>query len=371
MRFQSGRFLPALALCFGAIGASAVGCELIASVDRTKIQDALDGGSGTGGTGGDTSSTTGPGAGGAGGKGGGGGTGGSGGCMQPMNECMQASCANNACSEMPKPDLTPVSMQAMGDCQRVVCDGMGGTKMEDDDTDVANDMKACTMDSCTNGMAVHTPVAPGSACAENGGTKCNATGDCVQCTVPMDCTMANEVCKMGLCVPDTCVNASMDGMETDLDCGGPECNPCGTNKNCMMGTDCVSMVCTGNKCQAAACNDTVKNGSETDVDCGGSCPGCADGQMCADPTDCMSGVCANNVCQMPTCQDGVKNGNETDQDCGGGMCGGCGTGKLCMMDSDCVSNSCLLGLCSPLGMGGMGGGGGAGGAGGGGGAGGN
>jgi hypothetical protein len=76
--------------------------------------------------------------------------------------------------------------------------------------------------------------------------------------------------------PESCSDGVLNGSETAVDCGGPECPPCPT------------------------CSDGLQNGLETGVDCGG--PEC-------DP--------------CPTCNDGIQNGNETGIDCGGSNCPSC------------------------------------------------
>jgi len=46
------------------------------------------------------------------------------------------------------------------------------------------------------------------------------------------------------------------------------------------------------------CQDGVLNGNETDLDCGGAdCEGCVTGRSCREATDCMSEICAANVCE--------------------------------------------------------------------------
>jgi hypothetical protein len=48
---------------------------------------------------------------------------------------------------------------------------------------------------------------------------------------------------------------------------------------------------------AGQCSDGVRNGAETDVDCGGGdCPPCGSGQGCSAGTDCASGVCTGGTC---------------------------------------------------------------------------
>ncbi|AKT39292.1 uncharacterized protein CMC5_034400 [Chondromyces crocatus] len=94
------------------------------------------------------------------------------------------------------------------------------------------------------------------------------------------------------------------------------------------------------------CQDETLNGDETDVDCGGSCPaGCAAGQACRISDDCRGGDCVESRCQ-PTCSDGERNGDETDVDCGGGVCPACATGLHCTSDRDCVSGLCDGVICS-------------------------
>ncbi|MFH0899548.1 MAG: hypothetical protein V2A73_02840 [Pseudomonadota bacterium] len=44
------------------------------------------------------------------------------------------------------------------------------------------------------------------------------------------------------------------------------------------------------------CTDGSMNGDETDVDCGGDCPRCADGKDCQTPKDCSSNCCSEGTC---------------------------------------------------------------------------
>ncbi len=153
--------------------------------------------------------------------------------------------------------------------------------------------------------------------------------------------------------PLLCFNQTLDGDETDIDCGGDTCGPCGDGQLCAMASrDCSSRVCTRNVCIAAECDDLVQNGDETDVDCGGgTCAVCTDGLGCEEgegPRDCTNSVCAGGICQSPTCSDGATNGNETDVDCGGPQCGGCLGGRNCTLPSDCSSGECRAGMCTGL-----------------------
>lgn len=132
-----------------------------------------------------------------------------------------------------------------------------------------------------------------------------------------------------VCAP-TCEDGIINGLETGIDCGGPDCPPCPTPPNCF---------------------DGIQNGQETGVDCGSAdCP--LDQQDCPDPT-CSDGIqnvhielsdmvqegyivvietgvdCDQNpitscpTCPLPTCFDGVANGNEEGIDCGGNCITAC------------------------------------------------
>ncbi len=141
--------------------------------------------------------------------------------------------------------------------------------------------------------------------------------------------------------PDHCSNRTKDADETDVDCGGLDCDECGLGRECAVNGDCENGSCTGGKCQAAKCTDRVKNGLETDVDCGGpgtGCAPCGTGRICEKNSNCASGVCLDGECQAPTCKDRTKNQGEVDVDCGG-ECGPCEVGRTCFEDDDCRDSS--------------------------------
>jgi hypothetical protein len=103
---------------------------------------------------------------------------------------------------------------------------------------------------------------------------------------------------------------------------------------------------------APTCADAIENGLETDVDCGGdACPPCGLGASCLGDADCSTSACKAGKCEspvdpgcvlgdQPTCADCVKNGLETDIDCGGDACGPCATGSACLTGGDCLGLTC-------------------------------
>lgn len=98
-----------------------------------------------------------------------------------------------------------------------------------------------------------------------------------------------------------CRDRRRAGLETDVDCGGPECQKCAAAKGCSIAQDCQSNACDAGACRAPSCTDGVRDGYEGDVDCGGSCPSCATGKLCAADSDCTSGSCSNGA-DRGTCQ---------------------------------------------------------------------
>jgi hypothetical protein len=109
----------------------------------------------------------------------------------------------------------------------------------------------------------------------------------------------------------TCADCILDGAETDVDCGGDACGPCADGASCQADVDCTSGDCAATVCAPAGsptcdvvnpenptCNDCVLNGGETDVDCGGdACGPCGATSLCATDADCASGACSLFLCQ--------------------------------------------------------------------------
>ena len=245
-------------------------------------------------------------------------------CTSPPTVCGEPACYNGKCGFKNAHEGKQTS-QVYGDCHDLACH-LAKPASDINDEDVYDDANDCTEDLCANGVASNMPRAAGFACSNNGaGTVCDGKGACVGCTTNTDCTEPNT-CYEGSCVPHTCFDMlpmTTPG-ETDTDCGGSKCAPCGDTKLCLTDTDCKSGVCrkpvgqTLYRCITASCIDKVKNGTETAKDCGG--PDCSDrcspGDTCVVPSDCLSGVCMTGKCKAPTCVDGVKNGNEAGVDCG-------------------------------------------------------
>jgi len=64
--------------------------------------------------------------------------------------------------------------------------------------------------------------------------------------------------------PETCGDELLNANETDVDCGGPDCNPCGPGDECVAAADCASGICdeVADTCTAPECGDGVTNDDE-------------------------------------------------------------------------------------------------------------
>lgn len=206
----------------------------------------------------------------------------------------------------------------------------------------------CAADGTCEGPACDNGAQDGDETDVDCGGSCPAGCDAGQgCSSGEDCE-SGSCSDEGTCEEPTnpgCGNKMQDGDETDVDCGGPDCGPCTEGQMCVEDRDCLDGNCEGDVCEVPTgdtCNDAQLNGDETDIDCGGEqCQACDDGEACAAPSDCVSGVCTDDECQPPACDDGVQNGDETDTDCGGACGATCGEGDDCTGNGDCTDGVCL------------------------------
>ena len=136
-------------------------------------------------------------------------------------------------------------------------------------------------------------------------------GACVSPCEELECG-DEEQCYRGVCYPSCDVQSDCDSdarCDEDrclpLDCSTVECRQ---DEACFYGVcygycdseaDCTEpdALCEDNACVVTSCDDGLQNGLETDVDCGGpDCVGCEGGQRCEVDSDCRSQVCEDQVC---------------------------------------------------------------------------
>jgi len=157
-----------------------------------------------------------------------------------------------------------------------------------------------------------------------------------------------------------CFDGILNNSETNIDCGGPNCEPCDHCANGIYEPDLgeLWMDCGGECSVCPPCANGIQDGDEIAVDCGGQCGSCEllcgdglingfeDGVDCENQGDLPYGGC--EFC--PTCIDGIMNGDEAGIDCGGvesGCAPCCSTGNCNngIQDGqeffiDCGGNSC-------------------------------
>lgn len=99
-------------------------------------------------------------------------------CPPTGNECMDDLCSSHTCADVPKPNGYDVPTQVVGDCRENVCDGAGNVVSSANDADEPNDNNFCTLDYCSDGNPVHTPIADGTPCTDGDGNECES-GKCM------------------------------------------------------------------------------------------------------------------------------------------------------------------------------------------------
>ncbi len=139
--------------------------------------------------------------------------------------------------------------------------------------------------------------------------------------------------------PGPCLDGDKNQNESDIDCGGP-CEGCQEGQTCITNDDCSTNYCESGKCAIASCEDGTINGLETDVDCGGAnCDQCENERLCIIDADCSSDYCGiiQKLCaDAPPCADKTLSQGETDIDCGKICDTKCTEGKSCEESQDCA-----------------------------------
>jgi hypothetical protein len=151
-----------------------------------------------------------------------------------------------------------------------------------------------------------------------------------------------QACVSGAC-RDMCSDGQPDGAETDVDCGGPDCSPCGNGLHCLGDSDCASGHCVGGVCQAcplgytlcsSVCHDLQNDPSNCGT-CGYPCP-----SLPHAVTGCMAGACGILSCNSGwgNCDGSSTNGCETNLNTSNNNCGSCG--HVCPAGQTCVNGQC-------------------------------
>lgn len=252
-------------------------------------------------------------------------------CATP-NDCTSMGCVAGRCSHCGNKvkDFDEVNI----DC--------GGT----DCPKCARGMQCQSAADCAEGCCAATCLA--STCCDAkrnasetdidcGGPDCPSCPEGKLCTAKGDCLLKD--CYEGRC--DHCHDGVMDGDESDIDCGGATCRKrCSEHQGCSHGTDCDTAVCGSphgglTSCLPASCGNQKLDGGETDIDCGGpDCPLCDLRKRCKAAGDCAApeyplqapGACVNGICGCPA---GYGPWTSKECSCDPNTCKRCCDGQSC------------------------------------------
>jgi hypothetical protein len=375
MKTMDARWAVTLLFAPSALVAAHAGCNSVYDEYYRPLTEAGGGGPGVGGGAAGASGAGGAGPGGSGGMAGAGsGDCGPGcctvaeDCLDPNNPCAERTCEGGACGTQNLEGGTAleVSMQVVGDCKVLVCDGAGATQLEDDDADPPDDGVDCTTDLCEAGAPTTAPAPEGTPCDDGGGSVCNALAECVQCNADADCASDAH------CVGTFCVAKLADGA------------PCAENIECAsdicdgVGGVCCDAVCAG---PCRSCHLAGQEGQCSDIpalvdpedDCPGTtvCDGAGackkpSGEACLVAAECANGTCVDGFCCAAACAglcracnlpgtEGVceliPKGQDPKDECwGASTCDGLGeclslNGQPCVSGAQCQSGACVDGLC--------------------------
>lgn len=254
--------------------------------------------------------------------------------------------------------------------------GSGGKLATDAGLTCATGQKRCAGACVAPSISTGCGAASCTACtAPTNGTAVCTAGSC-------DFTCASGYNKSGTsCQPaQSCTDKTLNGTETDVDCGGATCPKCAPALKCTKDADCAKGPCVSGICGCTAitcttppsCGASVDDGCGKKLDCSATCmtsetcyqdkcctpktcasscgkpsdgcgktldcPLCDDGATCQNNADCKNGACESSKCV--SCTDTKKNHGESDVDCGGANCPKCANNKLCTVPADCTSNNC-------------------------------
>jgi cysteine-rich repeat protein len=220
-------------------------------------------------------------------------------CPGMDTDCQVRSCSAGVCGFVFTAAGTPTMSQTSGDCQENVCNGMGNTSSQADDSDApADDGNECTSQACSMGTPFYPALPNGSACSSG-------------------------VCSSGMCVSEVCGDGTVAMTEQCDDgniVGGDGCSSlCAVE---------VGFNCSGSPSTCSGtCGDGVIVGAETCDDAG-----LADGDGCSSSCQVEPGFgCTGSpsTCSA-TCGDGIIAGSEGCDD--GGLGNGDGCSSVCEIE---------------------------------------
>lgn len=269
--------------------------------------------------------------------------------------------STGVCTTPPAAAGTPVGMQTPGDCKKHQCDGTGQIVDAPDDTDISDDANSCTADVCSSGTPEHNPVTAGTACNQNGGQVCDATGSCVACLSASDCSGTDDACSVRACNAGVCSRTFVPegtavGTQASGDCHRLQCDGQGNTENVVDDADLPvdGNPCTNDVCMAGTPSNPpaavgLACGMNQVCDGAGACVGCAGAANCPGvDNECQVRTCTAGVCGTAFTVAGTPVQGQSAGDCRRNVCDGTGAVVPQIDDNDVPndSNACTNDVCS-------------------------
>lgn len=266
--------------------------------------------------------------------------------MLPVDDdCAMRTCEAGVCGQIfaPAGTLVNATLQMAGDCQRVVCDGEGGTVSEANNTDPYIDGFECTQDFCSAGTPENPALPSGTPCAAG---ECNAFGQCTGCNEADDCGDATScqapTCNgSGVCgVANTSEGTPLPGaMQDDGDCQELRCDGNGASGSyednddvpADDGNDCTTEECNGGLPQHPDAPAGTPCGDGAYCDGMGACVECIDAGDCPPAGQCHVAVCEDNQCGVEPADSGTP----------------CSDGLFCTATDTCNAAGTCVGTVNP------------------------
>lgn len=98
-------------------------------------------------------------------------------CNGVNDDCRRTICNEGRCGIETMQRGTPVSEQIDGDCQRVVCNGVGGTEVMYHASDMPLETMPCASPRCSREGPFWEPHVKGAFCGD--GWQCDGSGNCL------------------------------------------------------------------------------------------------------------------------------------------------------------------------------------------------
>jgi hypothetical protein len=289
-------------------------------------------------------------------------------CAGTDDDCKARRCTNNVCAFAFTSANTAVSMQTANDCKKRVCDGVGNTVTQNDNTDVPlDDLNQCTGAACAAGIPQQAALDAGTPCVQDGGIVCNAAAACVGCLSPSMCPGTDTECRVRTCTAGGCgfTNTPAGTLTTAQVAGDCQRNQCDGNGNTVsVAVNSDVPVDDGNQCTSESCNmgapvhpvvpvNTMCNqNGGTLCSAAGTCGGCNTASQCPGmDTACQTRTCLMNTCGVSNVPAGTATPTQVTGDCQQNQCNGSGAIVSVALNSDapaddgnqCTSESCNMG----------------------------